>query len=185
MTESANEALSRAGEMRREAMLDDLLDVMARTQRARRTRRRTIAATATICVSVLAVWVVGPFSGVDSNERVSPIADNGLGRDPTTTKFAPAPHAIGTNLAGDPGHLQRRVAPPAPVNRAVVIRTVRTDPSIVERYRATSVDRAVRLDDEALIDTLASIHRPAGLIRFGDRVALSAPVTDAQLGMDR
>ncbi len=66
--------------------------------------------------------------------------------------------------------------------RCVTI-TVQTDQSNLGRYRAEPPRSIVRMDDRVLIETLASINRPAGLIRFGDRLRLSAPVTDADLGI--
>jgi hypothetical protein len=55
----------------------------------------------------------------------------------------------------------------------------------MEQYRAKPTGRTTRLDDAMLIETLASIHRPAGLIHFGDQVRLSAPVTDEELNLQQ
>jgi hypothetical protein len=75
---------------------------------------------------------------------------------------------------------------PTHLAAAVVIATVRTDPTIVQRYRAQPAEsQVIRLTDQSLLDTLASIHRPAGLIYRDDRVVLSAPVTDEELGLRR
>jgi hypothetical protein len=52
---------------------------------------------------------------------------------------------------------------------AAEIAFVETDPAILERFL---------IDDDALIETLALIDRPAGLIRCGQRAWLTADVTD-------
>jgi hypothetical protein len=62
--------------------------------------------------------------------------------------------------------------------RETSIEIVRTDPSVLERFAARTTSRAVFLDDEALLDELAAMGRPAGLIRSGDRVWLTADVID-------
>ena len=58
---------------------------------------------------------------------------------------------------------------------------VQTDHDIVVRLLASPPAIVTRIDDNQLIRTLIEIGRPAGLIRFGDRVALSAPVTDQEI----
>ena len=60
---------------------------------------------------------------------------------------------------------------------------VHTDPGAAERYRATPQPLVVTIDDAQLVRTLIEIGRPAGLIRIGERVALSAAVTDEKLGI--
>jgi hypothetical protein len=68
------------------------------------------------------------------------------------------------------------VAPkPAP---GISIEIVRTDPSILQRFAVRTTSRAILLDDEALLDELVAMGRPAGLIRSGDRVWLTADVVD-------
>jgi len=84
---------------------------------------------------------------------------------------------------------------PAPDSRMVVekpepapgvsIEIVRTDPSVLQRFAARPTSRTVLLDDEALLDELAAMDRPAGLIRSGGRVWLTADVVDARLDRAR
>lgn len=62
---------------------------------------------------------------------------------------------------------------------------VTTDESIVQRMRPEPIPMVVRINDEQLLQTLVHIGRPAGLIRIGDRLALSAPVTDDELARER
>jgi len=58
---------------------------------------------------------------------------------------------------------------------------VHTDREIADRLLASPPVLVTRIDDTQLLRTLIEIGRPAGLIRFGDRVALSAPVTDEEI----
>jgi hypothetical protein len=60
---------------------------------------------------------------------------------------------------------------------------VHTDPGASARYRAVPDPLIVRVDDAQLVRTLIEIGRPAGLIHIGERVALSAPVTDDELNL--
>ena len=55
---------------------------------------------------------------------------------------------------------------------------VATDPGILDRYAPRSATHRIEIiDDDTLLTELAAIDRPAGLIRYGDRIWLSAPVT--------
>jgi hypothetical protein len=67
---------------------------------------------------------------------------------------------------------------------ASTIMHVQTDPSIAERFRAAPIPIIVPINDAQLIETLVEIGRPAGLIQVGERIALSAPVTDEELSPD-
>jgi hypothetical protein len=60
---------------------------------------------------------------------------------------------------------------------AVRITIVQTDPTILARYAATPTPRVRMLDDEALLDALDALGRPAGLVRSGGRAWLTANVT--------
>lgn len=72
--------------------------------------------------------------------------------------------------------------PPPASSETVASRTehVQTDQGITARLRASPPTLVTRINDAQLLHTLVEIGRPAGLIRFGDRVALSAPVTDEE-----
>lgn len=59
---------------------------------------------------------------------------------------------------------------------------VQTDPTVSDRFRGSPPSIIEAIDDVQLVTVLGEIGRPAGLIRFGDRLALSAVVTDEELG---
>jgi hypothetical protein len=69
---------------------------------------------------------------------------------------------------------------PAPTPAPLIVR-VASDPGALERHRALPRRIVRRLGDDELLRALVAIDRPAGLIRLGDRVRLTAPVTDAEL----
>ncbi|MCA9290787.1 MAG: hypothetical protein KDA25_06640 [Phycisphaerales bacterium] len=83
--------------------------------------------------------------------------------------------------------------PPAPMSTpspslarqadaSVRIRIVQSDPDVVARLAAPSSPGLVRrIDDDELVRTLVEVHRPAGLIRVGTEVRLSAAVTGVDL----
>ena len=71
------------------------------------------------------------------------------------------------------------VSQPPPPPAAAGVRIVRTDPAVLDRYTAASSTNAVIINDETLLRELARIDRPAGLIRMGDRVWLTADVVGA------
>ncbi len=160
MNDDAGNQLTPQGQVRREVMLGELVELMARTRRARKVRRKVGAAVA--CVGLLLVasrWAIPLWS--NRGEVAPRIVEH------SSERRAPS--------------MVTRISNTVPT---VTLR-VHTDSSVVERYRATPVDRVIRMDDSALLATLVSIHRPAGLIRFGDRIALSAPVTDEELAKAR
>jgi hypothetical protein len=63
---------------------------------------------------------------------------------------------------------------------AVDVRIVRTDPAVLDRYVAEPGSRAIIIDDEALLNELALIGQPAGLIRMGNRIWLTADVVGGE-----
>ncbi len=66
------------------------------------------------------------------------------------------------------------VAPPA----SAIVR-VATDPGVLARLAPTTGGVVVeRVSDDELLRTLSAIGRPVGLVRDGDRVALTAEVAD-------
>ena len=156
MTKPETEQFSLVGAARKETMLGELVQVMQDTRRRRRTRRRVGAAGATTVGLVLLLWIASqaPPGG-------------------------PTPERIVENLAPHMTDLSEIPIPSA----ACIIKIVRNDPNVVGRYRAKPMkSRIERIGDRTLVETLASINRPAGLIQFGDSIRLSAPVTDDELG---
>ena len=165
MTEPDPDQLSPAGQARCASMLGELVSTMERTHRGRRQRRRALAVTASVAVVALAVRVV-----------VWPGSDGTV-----TPRFVEAPPVPSLSVEDEPHVLERYLVTPRPL----VTRMVPTDPDVLGRYRADPRKGYVRLDDDALLEVLASIRRPAGLIRIGDTVRLTAAVTDAELGFER
>ena len=92
------------------------------------------------------------------------------------------------------GVMSQRRNPSTPPSMA---QTVRTDESVLSRYAVTtelapklaaiiatsdvSLARIEMLDDRQLCDALASIGRPAGVVRSQGKVWLTSAVTDAEL----
>lgn len=159
MNEPRSKPLTPAGQARREAMLGELVEVVKQTHRTRRLRRRVLGAGALVCVALLLMRLSLPVGNVvdDGARVVERMSDE-------SDVVVPAEF------------------PPEAVRVTVI---VQTDPSVVERYRAEPTGLVVQIDDRMLLTTLASIGRPTGLIRFGDTLRLTAPVTDADLGLKR
>jgi hypothetical protein len=77
----------------------------------------------------------------------------------------------GTSVAGtDPQ--------PVEIRTLRLVSTVHTDATASERLAARPSTRAVRIDDDTLLDQLAALERRAGLVRAGGKVWLTADVTD-------
>jgi hypothetical protein len=62
---------------------------------------------------------------------------------------------------------------------AAIIRIVETKPSILARYAAEPSFRTERIDDQALLDQLAAMGQPSGLVRTGGRAWLTSSPTTA------
>lgn len=159
MNEPCGEPFSPAGLARRETMLDELVIKLRRTHRARRARRR-LAAAAACAIFLIAVVRLARPDATDPTDGL-PVAGTRL----PAPALLPVDQGVGSQLR--------------------LTEFVHTDVGIVERCRARPGGRIVRMDDRTLLQTLAAIHRPAGLIRWGGRVQLTAPVTDAELDTDR
>jgi hypothetical protein len=61
---------------------------------------------------------------------------------------------------------------------AARITIVHTDPTVLSRYAAGPTPRVRMLDDEALLEELAAIGRPTGLVRAEGRAWLTANVAN-------
>lgn len=203
-------ALSRAGERRRAEMLGELLGELELTRRGRAARKRLATAagfgvlvTSAVVIAIMQSRPGAPAGGTGSTS--TPIARDAMN---TGGKASPPPEQT------------------TPAEALHGVRIVRTDPSIVSRWRAaepsssvaiassaatSSPPCAVRivttagtsladfapdpaamarvtirsLSDEELIDALAAIGRPAGIIRMGGKVWLSAAVTDEEIEKER
>ncbi len=162
MNSTPEERLSAAGEKRRDAMLGELVQVVDRTHRNRQTRRALVAAASGVALIGIAVNLI-PV----------PPGDAGTSDRMVLTMPSPSPD------------LPPTVTPPAATTPACITQRVQTDPAILDRYRAAPLRLIKRIDDRTLLETLASINRPAGIIRYGDRVALTHPVDDESLGLSQ
>ena len=159
MSDPQSESLSSHGRARREVMLEELIQAMDRTHRRRRARRRLLAGAGCVCLALVLVRLLLPVPSGPRYEHQSAGLSGG--------------HAVST--AGDQ---DRR-------GYTVIADIVQTDPAVLERCRARPTGSVLRIDDQILLTTLASINRPAGLIRIGGQVRLSAPVTDAELEINQ
>lgn len=144
---------------RRETLLHDLLDEMARHHR-RRKIRRAIA----IPAAALAVAATVALSAERGAE--APVAPG------------PSIAGVGSSGAASDGS-EALVAAEASARKAIAVAWVRTDPAVVDRLSvAPRPSRVERLTDEELLATLAGIGRPTGLIRIGNETRLTRAVTD-------
>ncbi len=159
MNDPPIEPLSPAGQARRQAMLDELVAAMELTHRRRRTRRRLLGGAGCMCLALALVWLLWTGASGPSHER----------------QFADQPDAPFSDSPTK--EVQRHLA--------YVSHIVHTDPTVLERCRARPTGSVLRIDDRTLLAGLASINRPAGLIRIGGQVRLSAPVTDAELEINQ
>jgi hypothetical protein len=173
-SEDRREVLSRDGAERREAMLGELLHEVDRVRSARHTRRRAALAVCAIAV-VLVTVRIGVHSTLRPVHNGEVIVESGSGdsmqRLPIEVDFGNSP----TSRVAVRIERSRR-----PERVAIV----GTDPLIVERYAFDEPARLIEwLEDRALLETLAQIGRPSGLININGRVRLSRPVSDAELAM--
>ncbi|HVZ93523.1 MAG TPA: hypothetical protein VG797_03335 [Phycisphaerales bacterium] len=153
--------LSAEGRRRREAMLGELVGELSRTRRRRVVRAQLTAGALAIVLVGLAFMTVS--RGPVKIATVTPLIET-----------APGTVAQATTIAGT--------------------RFVKTDPTVVERWavkggfemakyetRRHEAEPIVRfIGDEELLDTLAAMGRPAGIVRMEGRVWLTAAVTDAE-----
>ena len=153
----AGVSLSRAGEARKEEMLCLLERELLRRRRRRRAVRwigMAVVPLALVAGSVLVLSSHLPWS----RPRSGDIAD--MHRKGSTTNVERAYEA--------------------PELRHVRLEVVHDDPGILERYSVGGgpLDRDVWIaDDDELLALLETAQRPAGLIRTGGRVILTANVT--------
>jgi hypothetical protein len=159
MNAPSNEPLTPIGERRRQAMLTELTGYMERVHHGRRLRRRGAALAVLLALS--AVIAVAAMSG-----RNGPPPKTIAGDLPTGT------HPAEITIPDEPASL---------INVAIV----KSDPAIVDKYRATVTTytniRVERLDDETLLSELAAMGRPAGLISMEGKTYLTADVSDEAL----
>ncbi len=59
-----------------------------------------------------------------------------------------------------------------------IVQIVRSNPAVMERFVVDAPSQVEFIDDVSLLETLAAIDRPSGLVRSGGRSWLTANVTD-------
>ena len=145
--------LSDAGQARRDAMLGELISVMEQHHR-RRKLRRSVAA----CGAAALLVACGLYYAASANTNVPAMSQQ------------IAQHT----LAGD-CEVESQIEPAI---AAVHITRVETEPGIADRYRAEASNMVVCVNDVELLETLRRFDRPAGLVRMGGEVFLTASVVD-------
>jgi hypothetical protein len=129
-------------------MLGELLEVMETHRQRQRFRRTAGVLAAALVVTLGAVYFV---ASAGSTAPSSP-----------AQRAAAAPHP----------------AVDATAPSVVTIARVHTNPSVLERYRAAPRQAIDVVSDAELLLLLHEIERPAGLVRMGDDVFLTAFVAD-------
>lgn len=175
MDERVDEALSPVGRRRRDAMLIEAQREMARLHRGRRRRRIAARWTAAIGLALAGTWFI--HHALRNADPVSTVA-TGDHEAPPLTQSTRDRDGMPSNAddAIEPASNVRMIAS-TPVRRSVI---VRTDAAVLDRavMPGQSDIRTEWLDDNTLLDLLASLGRPSGLIRIGDEVQLTADVAD-------
>jgi hypothetical protein len=151
---------------RREELLTDLLSYMDGVHRRRRHTRLAVgwglAAVPTIFLAFIAVQ---SFKNSVPNQQ-QPIAVH----RPNAPELQPgSPRAFSFELV--------KPQAGAAAHNAVAAQ----DKTRFERIEKGTPSLVQYVGDEELVRTLAQINRPAGLIRFGDRVWLTQPVADEDM----
>jgi hypothetical protein len=145
------ETLSPPGPHRREIMLAELQREMSTFHRQRRLRRRA-AAVAVAPIMALLAWVL--WSQLHRGAATPQIVHN----------EQPRP--------------SQPIEPAVSQRRGAMVETIETDPALAARFNVSTQPYSVSLTDDELLDVLAAINRPAGLVHWNDRTTLTQNVTD-------
>lgn len=154
--ETRNLTLTPPGAARRDAMREELLDAFCSMHRARRIRRRAVLSAALVILATGTGWVGARLAQRGSNT-------------------APRQHA-----AAPSGLVQ--IIEQAPSGTAVEFAVVQTRSSTLVTYIEQAAPLVELVDDERLLETLAQMERPAGLIEVGGAVRLTHDVVDDEEG---
>ena len=168
MNDAPRDDLSAMGQSRREDMLGELVESMDTLHRRRRIRRRVGTGVGFGIAALALVVFAGPSIFRSEPVRVADIQPDLI--------VEPG----GRDLNGSPGRM--------------VIEIIQTRPEIVAQYAprlsapihvqhvSPGLTSSVEvIGDQRLLQMLAQMGRPAGLVRADDKVWLTAPVTDAEL----
>ncbi len=146
--------LSAEGEARRDAMRQQLAQVVVRRAHRRRVQRRAMVASVLLAVGAAGIWV-------GSQSLLAP---------------RPAPTSI---ASGPTSTVEANDA----INRRVQVEIFTGNPPLtlasIQTVRVASAE--VRMSDDELLRALDEIGRPAGLASIGDRTIITSPVTDEDL----
>jgi len=150
--ETTESTLSLAGLKRRDAMRGELLGAFAAVARARIVRRRAALGAGAALVAVGAVWA--------GARLVIPIA----------TPATPGSGFLAVSLV-------ETIETPANSN-AIDFAYVSAESSHLVAYVPPGASLVQIIDDSELVEALAQMNRPAGLIEIGYTVRLTRDVTD-------
>ena len=168
MNDTRRDDLSALGQSRRKAMLGELVESMDTLHRRRRVRRRLGTGVGFGMAALSLMVFAGPSIFRSVPRRVAVVQPD------------PTPERSGPDLEVRPWHLG--------------IEIIQTRPEIVAQYaprlstpihvqhvspRLTSTVEVI--GDRKLLQMLALMDRPAGLVRAEGKGWLTAPVTDAEL----
>ncbi len=149
------------GRARRDAMRADLARLVDRRRRRRLAGRTMVGVTAILLLAVGAVWMI-PAAQVTPPDVV--------------VDATPATPSRIIRVATD-GVVVDRLR--ASTGGALARLRVTDAPGALDRWRADpGPSRIVYLSDDGLVDMLARLDRPAGIIRSGGEVHLTAAVVD-------
>ncbi len=148
-----SDRLTPPGARRRDEMLRELQAAMPRIHRARRRRRAALG-------GALMIAAAGATAIVALPRRPQP----------------PAPVARTTPTHPDtPGEATHTTGA---LRSVLVFDYVAPSPHVVDRTAARGTGVIEFVDDRGLVAVLAAMNRPAGVVRRGDRVWLTADVVD-------
>lgn len=175
--------LSENGKRRRAAILLATQGEMRKLRRVRRRRRAVFVGTACIVMAMSAGWLVhGSLSGFGSPSTFPPNANSerladGRATSPDSVDSSHAGNAMSEALTNVTPTVTVRTVSSEPRAPEVI---VRTDPDALARAAmpVSSSGNAEIMTDEELLDLLASLGQPAGLIRVGDDVRLTTEIAD-------
>ncbi|MFG0330497.1 MAG: hypothetical protein ACF8PN_11435 [Phycisphaerales bacterium] len=158
----SHEPLSETGRRRREAMLGELQVELGRMRAFRRRRRAATHAAFAVVIagSAMAAWTtMNRASNTPTPDRIAL---------PASPELFPSNHEDATTATSA---------------LSVRVKFVTTDRDASSRFAVKRAQRPIiqRIDDRELVETLAEINRPAGLVRTANRAWVTADIT----GVDR
>ncbi len=142
--------LSPQAAQRRDVMREELMDAFATMHRKRRLQRRVAAPAAVLAIALAAAWALRPTH----SPSIAPVAAAG--------PMVEVIEIAATGRAVDFEWVAPRHAP-----LVAIVESLQSQPPLVQV-----------IDDDQLVQTLAQMDRPAGLIEIGGAVRLTRDVLD-------